>query len=188
MEKKTAKTTAKATTKIITKENTKPSLEMVQEAIAAGMDAVKAVHATVQEIENFHAAEEKRLSAIAKKEQEQQKAMQSFKDGMEAFHQLHNGIGEAERVSATVIYSHIMEKRSLPEPGQKRVYKDTVAANYERLFGKSMGEWNGNTALLSSGCIAGLRLAIHLMKDPAFVKAMQENPVYFQEARVTKRK
>ena len=185
----TTKKATKATTKEATKPAIKkPTIEQVQEAIAAGMEPVKAVHATIQEIENFHATEEKRLVQVAKKEAEKMKVVQSFKEGMVKFHQLHSGIGEAERVAATVIFSHILEKRSLPEPGQKRDFKDITFANYERLFDKPMGAWNGNTALLSAGCIAGLRLAIHLMQSPDFLKAMQENPLHYAESRKMKRK
>ena len=164
---------------------------MVQNAISMGMDAVKAVHASIAEIEAFHVAEEARLVQVAKQEKAKQEKIQAFKDKLNKFHQLHSGTSMAEKMAAAIFYTYITKSNSLPEPGQKQDMRSDVIKSFADLFGMELEEksWNGNHALLCSGSTAALRLACFFMNQDEKETAgkMKSNQIHYRETKMKRK-
>ena len=171
MEKKTTKATTKAA-KTTTKASEKPSLEMVQNAISMGMDAVKAVHASVAEIEAFHATEEKRLISIAKQEKAKQEKEKKLLESLEKLQQQHSGFSMSEKMASAIISEYLYAGNALPESGQRQEYKNAVEGFLARVYGEEKKSWDGNRALLASGGFAMARLIIHLLQDGTLTEKM----------------
>jgi hypothetical protein len=98
------------------------------------------------------------LAALEKAQESRKESLNAFEGAVKVWKERHSGCTTAEATALAVIREFLVKGQALPEPGQKKSFKDQLLKAIPEFTEKDSVSWEGNTNLLASGAIIPLRL------------------------------
>jgi hypothetical protein len=151
--KTTKKTTAKAEVILTMPEKVKYLADYIdsQTLMSIVVQGEKALDDAMQQVKE-------ELAALEKAQESRKESLNAFEGAVKVWKERHSGCTTAEATALAVIREFLVKGQALPEPGQKKSFKDQLLKAIPEFTEKDSVSWEGNTNLLASGAIIALRL------------------------------